>query len=201
VDIPDDASPLPSDAPTVLTIARIVDRYKGHDVMVRALALVRQTVPGARWVVIGDGSLRPAIEELARASGLGEAVLFLGAVSDEQRSQWLRRADVFAMPSRVPADGHAGEGFGISFLEAGAHGKPVVAGGVGGALDSVVDGRTGLLVDPTDPVAVADALVRLLSDRDLAARLGRGGAERAREFAWPRIAARVEALLLEQARA
>src|SRR5207244_8070422 len=139
-----------------LTIARLEERYKGHDVMVRALALVRAKVPGARWVVIGEGSLRPAIEQLARAYGLGEAILFVGAVPDEQRALWLRRAEVVAMPSRVPAGGYAGEGFGISLLEAGAYGKPVLAGNVGGALDSVLDGGTGLLVDPGTHVAVPE---------------------------------------------
>ena len=202
VDIPaGDVSPIPAEAPTVLTIARLEERYKGHDVMARAFPLVRAKVPDARWVVIGDGSLRPEIERLASAHGLGEAAVFLGAVSDEERARWLRRAAVLAMPSRLPGGGHAGEGFGISFLEAGAYGKPVLAGNMGGALDAVVDGATGLLVDPTDPQAVAEGLVRLLVDRELSARLGEAGAERARQFAWPRIVLRVEELLRGQARA
>ncbi len=82
-----------------------------------------------------------------------DAIRFLGSVSDEERNLWLRRAHLLAMPSRLPAGGFAGEGFGIAYLEAGAYGKPVVAGNVGGALDSVSDGESGLLVDPTDPVA------------------------------------------------
>src|SRR5205085_5599291 len=85
---------------------------------------------------------------------------------------------------------------GIVFLEAAAFGKPVVAGNVGGALDAVSDGETGLLVEPRDPEAVAEAICRLLLDRDLAARLGSAGAARARSFAWPAIAERVEELLL-----
>ena len=71
--------------PTILTVARIQERYKGHDVLVRALALVRAKVPAAQWVVIGDGSLRPGIEQLARSYGVSQACRFLGAVSDEQR--------------------------------------------------------------------------------------------------------------------
>ncbi|HEX5853622.1 MAG TPA: glycosyltransferase family 4 protein [Solirubrobacteraceae bacterium] len=183
---------------TLLTIARLKDSYKGHDVLLRALALVRERVPDVKLVVIGDGPLRGDLERLAGAMGVGEAVSFLGAVSDEQRDRWLRRADVFAMPSRLPLDGLAGEGFGIVYLEAAAHGMPVVAGDVGGALDAVADGVTGLLVDPTDPRAVADALIRLLLDRELARRLGRAGAERAKGFAWSLIAARVQEVLLEQ---
>ncbi len=187
---------LRSEQPTVLTIARMEDRYKGHDVMVRAMSLVSSRVPGARWVVIGDGPLRPAIAELARSAGLGPDVIrFLGAVSDAERDEWLRRAHVFAMPSRMPAGGFAGEGFGIVYLEANAHGCPVVAGAVGGALDAVSDGRTGLLVDPEDHVVVGNALVELLRDREQRERMGAAGAERAAEFAWPVIAARVGELV------
>jgi phosphatidylinositol alpha-1,6-mannosyltransferase len=198
-DVPEDPTPL-RDEPgkaTILTVARIEERYKGHDTMVRALPLVLAKVPQAQWVAIGDGSLRASIEALAESHGVAAAVRFLGAVSDEQRNEWLRRARVVAMPSRLPAGGFAGEGFGIVYLEAGAYGKPVVAGNVGGALDAVADGETGLLVDPTDPLGVAEALVRLLDDADLARRLGANGRARALANAWPRVAARVEGVLLE----
>jgi phosphatidylinositol alpha-1,6-mannosyltransferase len=197
-DIPADPMPLSVDRPTVLTIARIEERYKGHDVMVRAFALVRAKVPDAQWVVIGDGSLRPAIEQLAQSHGVADSVCFLGAVSDEQRNLWLRRAQLLAMPSRLPAGGYAGEGFGIVYLEAGAYGKPVVAGNVGGAVDAVLDGETGLLVDPVDPLAVAGAITRLLLDRALALRLGEAGRARSLHYAWPVIVERVEAVLLGQ---
>jgi phosphatidyl-myo-inositol dimannoside synthase len=186
------------DRPTVLTIARIEDRYKGHDVMVRAMALVAARVPGAQWVVIGDGFLRAPIEELARSTGLGpETIRFLGPVADRERDAWLGRAHVFAMPSRLPAGAFAGEGFGIVYLEANAYGCPVVAGGVGGALDAVVDGETGLLVDPEDHVAVGSALVELLGDAPRRRAMGAAGARRAEDFSWPRVAARVEGLIAE----
>ncbi len=196
-DVPDDPAPLAAERPTVVTVARIEERYKGHDVMVRAFALVLAQVPDAEWVVIGDGSLRPALEALARSYGIAGSVRFLGAVDDARRDEWLRRARLLAMPSRLPPGGFAGEGFGIAYLEAGAHGKPVVAGGVGGALDAVRDGETGLLVDPLDAVAVAAAITRLLREEQLARRLGEAGRAWAREHAWPLVAARVQALLLE----
>jgi phosphatidylinositol alpha-1,6-mannosyltransferase len=197
-DIPSDPTPLPVDRPTVLTIARMEERYKGHDVMVRALALVRAKVSDVQWIVIGDGSLRPGVEQLAESYGVAESAHFLGAVSDEERNSWLRRAHLLAMPSRLPAGGLAGEGFGIVYLEAGAYGKPVVAGNVGGALDAVLDGETGLLVDPLDPLAVAGAITRLLLDRELASRLGEAGRARSQRYAWPVIVRRVETVLLEQ---
>jgi phosphatidylinositol alpha-1,6-mannosyltransferase len=181
--------------PTVLTVARLRERYKGHDVLLRALPLVAARVPDVRWVVIGDGPLRGELETLAATYGVADRVDLLGTVSDVERDTWFRRAHVFAMPARIPASG-AGEGFGIAFLEASMHRLPVVAGGVGGALDAVVDGETGVFVDPTEHSAVANALVDLLRDPERARRLGAAGAERARrEFGWSRIAARVEALL------
>lgn len=201
VDLPKEATPLPAERPTFLTIARLEDRYKGHDVLIRALPLIRAKVPEVEWAVVGDGPLRPGLEHLAHSHGVAGAVRFLGSVSDEERNRWLRRSQVLAMPSRLPAGGFAGEGFGIVYLEAGAYGKPVVAGNVGGALDAVADGESGLLVDPTDHVAVAEAITRLLLDRKLAQRLGSAAAERARGFAWPAICERVGVVLDRQLRA
>lgn len=198
VELPSDPTPERQTRPTLLTIARLRDPYKGHDVLIRALARVRAEISDVELVVIGDGPLRGDLERLASVVGVSDAVRFLGTVSDDERDRWLRRMDVFTMPSRLPSDGLAGEGFGIVYLEAAAYGKPVVAGNVAGALDAVADGETGLLVDPTDEQAVADALTRLLLDRELAERLGLAGAERARGFAWPLVAARLEAVLREQ---
>jgi phosphatidylinositol alpha-1,6-mannosyltransferase len=192
IDLPRDTGALPTERPTVLTVAQLKHSYKGHDVLIGALAGIRARIPDVEWVVIGEGPLRSRLEALASSAGVAQSVRFLGEVSESERNLWLRRADVFAMPSR-----HDGEGFGIAYLEASAYGKPVLAGNVAGALDAVADGVSGLLVDPSDPAAVGEALTRLLLDRGLAGRLGRAGAERARDFAWPTIAERVEAAVLE----
>ncbi len=183
--------------PTILSIARLEDRYKGHDVMMRAFPLIRSRVPDARWVIIGDGPLRSTLERRARAYGIADSVRFLGPVDDAERDDWLDRSHVFCMVSRLPAGRYAGEGFGIVYLEANAHGLPVVAGNVGGALDAVVHEETGFLVDPTDPVEVAEAHVRALQDSSLAARLGEQGRRRASGFDWPLVSQRVQRLLLD----
>jgi phosphatidyl-myo-inositol dimannoside synthase len=192
VDLPTASHPARATRPTVVTVAQLTFSYKGHDVLIQALARVRARVPDVEWVVVGDGPLRPQLEALARESGVADCTRFLGGVSDSERDEWLARCHVMAMPSRPP-----GEGFGIAYLEAGAHGKPVIAGAVGGPREAVLDGVTGLSVDATDPVAVADAIVRLLLDPELAQRLGRAGSERARSYAWPCAARRVEASLVE----
>jgi phosphatidylinositol alpha-1,6-mannosyltransferase len=197
VDVPADPVAVPAAEPTVLTISRLTERYKGHDTMARAWPLVLAKVPAARWVVIGEGRLRRSVEALLGAYGVAGSVSFLGAVDDEERDHWLRKAHVFAMPSRLPGEGFAGEGFGIAYLEAGAYGKPVVACNVGGALDSVIDGETGLLVEPEEPLALAAAIASLLGDGELAQRLGAAGRARAESFAWPRVAARMREVLLE----
>lgn len=186
-----------STEPLIVTVARLTDRYKGHDVILEALPIIRERVAGARWVVIGDGPLRPELEARAAQLGLADAVHFAGTVDDAQRDAWLDRAHVFVMPSRLPPGGAGGEGFGIVYLEAAAHGLPVVAGAVAGALDAVLDGETGLLVAPQRPQAVAEAVAGLLLDSERARRLGDAGARRAAELSWPRMVSRVEDVLLQ----
>ncbi len=197
VDLPAEVPASRDERPTLLTVATLLFRYKGHDVMTRALPLVRAQVPDARWVIVGDGPFRPAIESAVEAYGLGGAVELRGRVSDAERNEWLDRATAFCMPSRLPADGLGGEGFGIVYLEAAAHGMPSIGGNVAGARDAVLDGETGLLVDPTDHLALAAAATRLLADPGLAAEMGAAARRHAEEHAWPLIAARVEALLHE----
>jgi len=192
------AAPAESSAarrPTVLTVARMVDRYKGHDLMLRAIPLVAARVPDVRWVVVGDGPLRASCQTQAVALGIQEHVSFEGNVSDFDRDRWLDSADVFAMPARLPPGGLGGEGFGIVFLEAAAHGLPVVAGAEGGAVDAVDDGRTGVLVDPHDHLALADALTDLLTDQGRSLAMGQAGREWAARFSWPSRGAELAAVL------
>jgi glycosyltransferase involved in cell wall biosynthesis len=185
----------PSDRdPAIIVISRLDERYKGHDVLLRSLPLIRRRVPDVHLHVVGDGLLRGYLESLARGLAVADVVSFHGRVSDEKRDELMRTSSVFAMLSRVDAGG-AGEGFGIAYMEAGRFGLPVVAGGVAGALDAVVDGETGLLVDPHDHVATADAISSLLCQPALASRLGAAGRERARSFSWQRTAAAVEDVL------
>src|SRR5207249_6806625 len=104
-----------------------------------------------------------------------------GFVQHDELQRLFARAAIVACPSRR-------EGFGVACLEAMAHGRPVVATGVGGLRDLVVDGETGIVVPPRDPVALRSALERLLGDPQLRRRLGAAGRERARaEFSWERI--------------
>jgi phosphatidylinositol alpha-1,6-mannosyltransferase len=196
VDLPPEVLRTPADRPTLVTVAQLEYRYKGHDVVARALPLVRAAVPDVEWVIVGDGVLRPYVESMIAAHGLERSVRLLGSVSDAERDAWLRRAHLMVMPSRIPADSVGGEGYGMVYTEAAAHGLPVVAGNVGGTRDAVRHGQTGLLVDPEDHLAVADATIELMRNSERANAMGRAGRELAASLAWPRIAQRVEDLVL-----
>lgn len=175
------ALPIENGRRIVLTVSRLAaaERYKGHDVMLRAWGRVREKVPGAVYVVVGDGDDRPRLEALARQLGLGDSVCFAGAVSEDVLAACYEACEVFAMPARTVLDLRApqGEGFGIVFLEAMAHGKPVVAPRFGAPSEFVRHAEHGLLVDPEDPASVAQALIDLLTSPERAGRMGRAARE------------------------
>jgi len=169
----------------LLSVSRLADRYKGHDMVIRALPLIRAKVPDTRYVLVGDGWLRPYLERLAASVGVRDAVTFTGEVSEAELDAWYRRCDVFILASRESASGGGSEGFGIVFVEANLRGKPVIGGRSGGIPDAVLEGVTGLLVDPLDVGEIADAAVQLLTEPSLAARLGAQGQQRAQdELSW-----------------
>lgn len=183
------------DGPIVLTVARLED-HKGHDVVLKALPKVIAKAPRVKYVIVGDGPSRQRLELLVNSLGLEQHVLFRGFVPDEERAVWLAACDVFVMPSRETPYGV--EGFGIAYLEAHAFGKPTIGGRSGGVPDVIIHGETGWLVDPNDAASVADAIVRLLTDRELARKLGETAQERVgREFTWSKIVKSMEALMLD----
>ncbi|MGH9013421.1 MAG: glycosyltransferase family 4 protein [Acidimicrobiia bacterium] len=176
VDIPDD--PVARDSMLVLTVSRLDPEhaYKGVDTLLLAWPRVLMEVPNAHLTVVGDGGARAHLEGLARRLDVGKSVCFLGRVSDDELRSLYARTGLFALPGRARLGARPeGEGFGVVFLEAGAAGLPVVAGDAGGAREAVVDGETGLLVDPEDPDDVAEAIVWVLTDPAVARRLGTAG--------------------------
>jgi phosphatidylinositol alpha-1,6-mannosyltransferase len=197
VDLQDIVSRPLEGPPTLVTVARLDDEYKGHDVVLQAMRRVRAVVPDARWIVVGDGLLRSELEDKARLHGVADAVDFRGALTDAERDVALDSADVFVMASRIPPGGAGGEGFGMVFLEASARGLPVVAGRAGGAVDAVDDGVTGMLVDPESPDEIAAAVLRFLTNRAQARAFGQAGVAWSKDFAWPAIVERVEDVICQ----
>jgi len=169
----------------LLSVGRLSsdERYKGHDVVIRALPLIRRCVPKCCYWIVGSGDDAKRLAELAAEMGVSAYVKFWGRVEDV--APFYRECDVFVMVNRQVFEGGAEktEGFGLVFLEASLFAKPVVAGRCGGALDAVADGETGLLVNPHEPAEVAAAVVALLTCPQEAKRLGTAGRDRVlREF-------------------
>lgn len=187
----------PRATPTVLFVGRLVER-KGVGHLIEAVARLHPRL-GLRLEVVGDGPERPRLEALARASG-AEAVTFRGKVSAGELQRAYAGADVFVLPSVLDARGDT-EGLGVVLLEAMNEGVPVIASRVGGIVDIVVDGETGVLVPAGDVAALAAALERLVGDPAYAHRLGEAGRARVRShFTWEAITAQWDAVYRALAR-
>ncbi len=184
--------PAPDAAPTILYVGRF-DPYKNVPLLVEAFAAVRARVPQARLRLVGTPDPRyPEARQRAEALGVKDAVDWTGYVNDAALVEAYRGAAVFALPSRC-------EGFGLTALEALACGTPVVCS-TGGSLPEVV-GEAALTVPPDDRAALTGALVRVLTDPALAARLRAAGPTRAATFSWARAAAETRAVYGEAAEA
>ena len=161
--------------PTIVAIGRL-HPVKGHDVLLRAMDRVRREVPAVRLRVIGEGPARAEIEALVRSLCLEACVELVGERPAEAVRDELRRATVFALPSRS-------EGMPISLIEAMATGCPAVATRVGGVPGVLADGA-GLLVEPEDPDALAEALIHLLTDPQARREYADRARARAQGYAW-----------------
>jgi phosphatidylinositol alpha-1,6-mannosyltransferase len=180
----------PHGAALLVTIARL-QRRKGHDHAIKALAALRQHVPNVHYLIVGDGEERRRLETLAEQCGVRGCVFFTGTVRDVDLPAYYAAADVFLHPNRIcQADS---EGFGIVFLEAQASGKPVIGGRSGGVPETMIEGKTGLLVSGEDVAETAAALRRLVEDRELRSQMGQAGRKHvARAFSWDVAARAVE---------
>ncbi len=166
--------------PFILSVGALKAR-KGYDVSLRAFALLKDQIPQLRYKIVGSQTDEPRyfkmLTELACELGVGDRVDFLTNIPDVQLNELYEKASVFMLTS-VNLNFHF-EGFGMVFLEAAAHGVPSVGTLGNGIADAIEDGRTGILVPQKDPKATAEALSRILADKELAARMS----VRAREFA------------------
>jgi phosphatidylinositol alpha-1,6-mannosyltransferase len=179
------ASKKSTSAPIVLTVGRLAasERYKGHDVMLDAWPSVMREIPEAQYIIVGDGDDRARLQERTREMGIASSVIFKGIVTGADLQSCYDECQVFALPARTELDPRAprGEGFGIVFLEAMVHGKPVVGPNVGAPPEIICDGEHGLLVAPLDPAKVAEALIYLLAHPERARQMGEAGREWVRQ--------------------
>ncbi len=147
-------------------IVAALEDHKGHAYLIQASKVVKEQAPRVRFIVVGSGSLRMMLDRQARELGVEDIVFFLGFREDVPRI--LASLDLFVLSSHH-------EGMGSSLLDAMASRLPVVATRAGGIPEVVMDRETGLLVPPRDPDALAQAILELYRDRELAARLARSG--------------------------
>ncbi|HXM01205.1 MAG TPA: glycosyltransferase family 4 protein [Chthoniobacterales bacterium] len=189
------AKPIPQEIPLLLFCGRLIER-KGVDFLLRAMPAIlsRQKV---RLVITGDGHCRPEWESLARSLGLGGAVAFAGFVSNAELSSLFRSCSIYVHPAIYDSKGDT-EGQGVVLVEALSNRRPVVASAVGGIVDVIKDGQTGILVPEKNPDAIAKAVLRLIEDPDYARQLGDQGYVHARNyFDWDRIMDQYETIYSE----
>jgi glycosyltransferase involved in cell wall biosynthesis len=171
---------LPSGAPLVGNVAALA-AHKGQRHLVGAAAQVVRQLPDTRFLIVGEGELREALERQIKELGLDRHVVLAGFRPDALGL--MKSFDIFAMSSLT-------EGLGSAILEAMATGLPIVATRAGGIPEAVRDGETGLVVPPHDDAALAAGIVRLLQDANLRARFGQSGRERVvEEFSVERLVA------------
>lgn len=176
----------------LLTVGRL-QRRKGHDLVIQALARARRELPPLRYVIAGEGAERERLGRLSAEAGVADLVVFAGEVPAEDLPETYAACDIFVHPNRV--EGRDIEGFGIVFLEAQASGKPVIGGKSGGVPEAVADGETGILVEGDDPVELAAAILRLAKSEELRKRLGAAGRARVLAgFTREQAAARLESV-------
>jgi phosphatidylinositol alpha-mannosyltransferase len=180
--------PLPELAdnrPTVLFVGRL-EKRKGLRFLLRAWPHVLERQPDARLVVVGRGRPLEGYRRFARRQGWSaEDVVFAGYVPSEDLPRYYQSSDVFCAPNTGQ------ESFGIVLLEAMAAGAPIVASDIPGYRDVVTHGVQGLLVEPQNAGAIADAVCRLLGNPELRASMRRAGQAKAQLYDWPRVASQV----------
>jgi phosphatidylinositol alpha-1,6-mannosyltransferase len=160
-DIPAESRPL------LLSVARLdsKEQYKGIDTVIQALPTLLKNYPDLIYIVIGDGSDRQRLEDLARKLNVAHAVKFRGFVSAEVLQNEYKNCTLYVMPS-------AGEGFGLVFIEAMVYGKPIIAAKAGGATEVVHDGENGLLIEYGNVIELSKSIQQLLDSPDLQRKMG-----------------------------
>lgn len=168
----------------VLTVSRLVEKNGIEDLLEGFVYAKRAHAKPLKLLIVGEGEMEPQLRKQAQDLGVGSAVIFVGSVPHEEIPQYLALADVFVRPSRS-------EGLGTSFLEAMAAGVPVIGTRVGGIVDFLEDGKTGLYCSVGDAQDIAQKIIVLLSDEALRSRLIRQSREMVeRKYDWDQIALR-----------
>jgi len=188
-------SSLPAHTPghSVLSVGRMIER-KGFPYLVQAMPLVIAKYPDASLTIVGGGPMHAELVALRDSLGLGASIDLPGKITNEELENRFASADVFALPSIVDSKGDT-EGLGVVIIEALTYGKPVVATDIGGIVDIIEPGVTGLLVPQRDPRALAKAIIQTFADPAQARQYAQAGlAHVQRNFSWENIVAKMESI-------
>jgi glycosyltransferase involved in cell wall biosynthesis len=172
-----------------VTVVANLQAQKGHDVLIDAAPEILRHFPDATFEIVGDGPELDHLRSRVTAQGVVEAFTFTGYEADV--AQRLKEADIFALPSRTEACPNA-------VLEAMSSGLPIVASAVGGVLELIQDGQTGLLVAPGDPRSLAQSICRLMANRAFGARLGKAACQTVQRYSFERMTTAFEMLYLSE---
>ena len=196
----------------VITVARL-EKVKGIEYLIKAMSILRSDEirrrdpmsrsdlrwrsdlqisksPNLQILNIGDGSERKNLEDLVRKLGLERRVKFLGLIPNEKIPEYLAAADCFVLPS-------LSEGLGIAILEAQACGVPVIASRVGGISDIIKDGKTGILVEPKNPEAISQAIIKIFSEPEFAQKITQNAKANLEKYDWNNISRQIERIYQE----
>ena len=169
-------------SPIITTLAR-VEKRKGHKFVINAISELKSKFPNMLYLVAGKGPYLDEIKNHVRMLKLEKNVIFLGWITEPEKSLVLQSSDIFIMtPSQV---GESIEGFGMVFIDAAFHGIASIGTLSGGISDAVLDNKTGLLCEEGNQASITKNIDKLLSNKELRVKLGKNGRERARnEYSW-----------------
>lgn len=179
----------------ILSLGRLVER-KGHDMVLKSLSKVLERFPKTKYIIAGDGPHREKLIQLTKKLNLEKYVIFTGSINNQNIVDYYNACDFFIMPSRILQHKKDVEGFGIVYLEASACEKPVIAGRSGGVSEAVVNGKTGLLINPKNQDEISNAMLKLMTDSYYAQRLGENGRNRViNNFDWNKLSDKLRSYL------
>ena len=160
----------------ILSVGRL-ERIKGFDLLIRAIPSVLNNFPDAKFMIVGNGSQKKSLTDIAETLNVKDNLIFTGHVERAKLPYYYSACDVFCVPTR-------GEGFGMVFLEAWSCGKPIITTPKAPSIASLIKRRGGGILSINDPTSLGEALIDLLSDKNLRLEMGEIGREIALDFSW-----------------
>jgi len=166
----------------LLTLSRLV-RRKGHEVVIKAISLIIKKIPQIKYVIAGSGEKRyeEDLKRLVSKLKLDKNVFFIGYIDEDKKNDLYNACDIYIMNSHKTNKEGDSEGFGITFLESNACGKPIIGTNSGGISDAIIHRVNGLLIEPNQPPKTAEAILELFNNKELYDQLSNNGLQRIKE--------------------